>query len=291
MKSILNSHGFLAMVLAGVFISCQESKWEPLFDADMTQWDTYLSYKHQYGYQGAVPLDEDSVEIPPVGLNPEGYGVFQMVEQDGEPVLQVSGEYYGCAISKVAYDNYHFRIQVKWGDKQWPPREHLLKDAGILYHSIGEPGVEYWRSWMLSQEFQIMEGHMGDYWSQATSAIDIRAYIPEGVMSPVADVSQPFLPMGQGQESGGYCMRSANHEVAGEWTTLDLICFEDKSVHIVNGQIVMVLRHSRYEKDGQMTPLIRGKIQLQSEAAEVYYKGAEIRPLEAMPPAYAALFD
>ena len=72
-------------------------------------------------------------------------------------------------------------------------RKKLLKDSGILYHSIGPIGEDYWRSWMLSQEFQIMEGHMGDFWSQLNSAIDIKAFIPEGeMMNSVADESQPF---------------------------------------------------------------------------------------------------
>ena len=88
---------------------------------------------------------------------------------------------------------------------------------------------------MLSQEFQVMEGHFGDFWSQANSAIDIRAFLPEYIMNPVADISQPFLPMGDGEDIPGYCMRSANYEKPdGEWNTLELICFENKSIHIVN---------------------------------------------------------
>src|SRR5690606_25631062 len=119
-------------------------------------------------------------------------------------------------------------------NEKFEPRMHKLKDSGILYHSVGESGVDYWRSWMLSQEFQIMEGHMGDYWNIANSAIDIRAYLPEGKMNSIADERQPFLPFGSTNPEG-FCMRSANHESKpGEWTTLELICFEDKSLHIVN---------------------------------------------------------
>ncbi len=42
---------------------------------------------------------------------------------------------------------------------------------------------------MLSQELQIMEGHMGDYWCQVTSAMDIRAYTPEYIMKPIASAT------------------------------------------------------------------------------------------------------
>jgi len=133
----------------------------------------------------------------------------------------------------------------------------------------------------------LLEGHMGDYWSIANSAIDIRAYIPEYTMNPVADVSQAFLPMGTGEEIPGFCLRSASYEnPKGNWNTLELVCFEDKSIHIVNGQVVMVLRNSRYVENGTPLPLTSGKIQLQSEAAEVYFKNIEIRQLETPPKEY-----
>jgi len=169
-----------------------------------------------------------------------------------------------------------------------------MKDSGILYHSIGALGAEHWRSWMLSQEFQIMEGHTGDFWKQASSAIDIRAYNNEFVMTPMAHETQPFRPIGTNQEEGYdfYCLRSNNYENPhGEWNTLDLICHKGKSLHIVNGEVVMILQNSRYYNEaGEAIPLIKGKIQLQSEAAEVFYKDIKIRPLEELSEEHAALF-
>ena len=53
--------------------------------------------------------------------------------------------------------------------------------------------------------------------------------------------------------------------------------------HIVNGVLVMVLQNSRYNKNGNPIELTSGKIQLQSEAAEVFYKNIEIRSIEAIP--------
>ena len=215
-----------------------------------------------------------------------------MIRENGDDVLKVSGEIYGCVVTKNEYDNYHLRLKIKWGDRKWEPRLDLLKDSGILYHSIGPMGAEHWRSWMLSQEFQVMEGHMGDYWSQATSAIDIRAYQPEYIMNPVADENQPFIPMGSGEDIAGFCLRSDNMEKpSGEWNTLELICFNGNSLHIVNGKVVMVLRESRYLKEGKSIPLKKGRIQLQSEAAELYFKEIQIRNLSELPAEYEHLFS
>jgi hypothetical protein len=192
--------------------------------------------------------------------------------------------------TKQDFENYHLKLKVKWGAKKYDPRRNLLKDSGVLYHSIGESGVDYWRAWMLSQEFQIMEGHMGDYWNIGTSAIDIRSFLPEGEMNSVADAKQPFLGFGKGN-SQGFCLRSENRETANNgWTTIELITFNGKSLHIVNGHVVMVLKNSHYVKDGQQIPLIKGKIQIQSEAAEAFYKDIKIKQLDAMPKAYDAYY-
>lgn len=284
----------LGIVLLALF-SCkeQESGWTSLLDKDLSHWDTYLSYRFQDGYNGTVPTDENGDSIPPIGLNKDEYGVFTVTDKGSEPVLKVSGEIYGCVVTKQEFENYHLQLKVKWGDKKYPPRKKLLKDSGIMYHSVDDFGNDYWRSWMLSQEFQVMEGHMGDFWSQQSSSIEIKAYLPEGtMMNPVADESQPFIPLGSGSEFGGFCLRSCNFEnQPGDWNTLELICYEGKSLHIVNGHVVMILQNSRYRKNGEIVPLKRGKIQLQSEAAEVYYKDIKIRNIESLPPAYSRFFD
>lgn len=272
--------------------SAQQSDWQPLLDQQLSHWDRYLSFRHQQGYDGTPPKDANGQLIAPIGLNPPNDNVFQVVPGPDGPELRISGEIYGALTSKQSYQNYHLRLQFRWGERKWPPRQQLLKDSGILYHAIGAHGQEYFRSWMLSQEFQIMQGHLGDYWSQASSAIDVRAYPSESLKSAAADASQPFISVGQGADWPGYVMRSVNRErPAGQWNSLELICVDGQSLHIVNGEVVMVLRNSRYIDDqGQVQPLIAGKIQLQSEAAEVFFRQIEIRPLNALPAAYQALF-
>jgi hypothetical protein len=268
----------------------KEDKWTPLLDKDLSQWENYLSYRFKDGYNGKIPKDSLGNDIQPIGYNKDSSGVFSVLQEPGGLVLRISGEVYGCLFTRQSYENYHLRLQVKWGKDKYEPRINKLKDSGILYHSIGEAGAEYWRSWMLSQEFQVMEGHMGDFWCQANSAIDIRSFPSESVMNRVADEKQPFGTFKKGTDF--YCMRSGNYESpAGEWTTLELICYEGKSLHIVNGHVVMVLKDSRYTlPDQKEVPLTRGRIQLQSEAAEVFYRNIQIKPLSEMPKAYEKLF-
>lgn len=287
MKPLLYS--LLLIFLTTSFV--EKNEWTALLDKDLSQWEIYLSYKHSTDYNGSLPKDEAGNLIEPIGYNKNTNDIFTIIEEDGEPVLKVDGEIYGCIFTKKEFENYHLKLKVKWGEKKYVPRMEKLKDSGILYHSIGESGMDYWRSWMLSQEFQIMEGHMGDYWNIANSAIDIRAYPSEGVMSSIASPNRPFRPFGSGTNGDGFCMRSENHESPeGEWTTLELICYGDKSLHIVNGHVVMVLQNSRYNDNGTSVSLTKGKIQLQSEAAEVYFKDIQIKSIPSMPEEYKGLF-
>lgn len=282
----------VAMLLCVLILPAMKKadEWTILLDKDLSQWETYLSYRHKNGYNGKIPKDASGNDIQPIGYNKDDTKVFSVLNEPGGPVLRVSGEIYGCLISREIYKNYHLKLLVKWGKDKYEPRKDKLRDSGILYHSIGKAGAEYFRSWMLSQEFQIMEGHMGDFWCQANSAIDIRSYPSEGVMNRVADEKQPFGVFKSGSDY--FCLRSVDYEKpAGAWNTLELICVDGKSLHIVNGHVVMVLKNSRYiESDGKEVPMTSGKIQLQSEAAEVFYKDIRIRPLSGMPKEYEKLF-
>ena len=296
MKLKLRLSGLLfvtSLVTAFVALPLAASPQLSLLDPTLSQWETYLSYRHQEQYNGSQPTDAAGKPLAPLGLFPglDPHGVFTLQQQGGETVLRVSGEIYGALTSKQTFRNYHLTLQYRWGEKKWPPRLQKLKDSGILYHANGPHGQEYFRSWMLSQEFQIMQGHTGDYWQQANSAIDIRAFQPEGEMNAVADTIQPFLATGRASGGPGFVMRQRNAEKPdNQWNTVELICFEGQSLHIVNGQVVMVLKNSRYQQDGRDMPMWEGKIQLQSEAAEVFYKKIRLQPLDQLPAQYAGYF-
>jgi hypothetical protein len=260
--------------------------FQPLLDKQLSRWDVYLSYP------GTVMADVVAKKAPPdlkpVGLNPPRQNVFTMIEQDGKPVLRISGEIYGCLATKQEFSNYQFRAKVKWGEKKWPPRLTELKDSGILYHSRGPFGVDYWKSWALSQEFQVIEHGLGEYWTQASSAFDIRvdpkapgAEAPR--WNPHAAWMTFFAP-------NNHALAGSDQDRPGQWNSLELVCYADDCLHIVNGKVVMALAHARYKDGGKFVPMTGGKLQIQSEAAEVFYKDLEIRQIPSMPAGYAVYF-
>jgi hypothetical protein len=212
-----------------------------------------------------------------------------MIEQDGKPVLRISGEIYGCAVTRAEYSNYHLRLETRWGDQKWEPRLEEPKDSGILYHSRGPFGVDYWKSWALSHEFQVIEHGMGEYWTQATSAIDIRALPKQG--TDAAPRWNPQAPWMEFVSPNNHALAGSDQDRPGEWNRLELVCFQDDCVHVVNGRVVMALANARYREGDRWVPMTGGKLQIQSEAAEVFYRNIEIRTLQALPPEYRPLFD
>lgn len=288
MKKVLLVICCIAYLCIGTsFLSPPE--WTPLLDKNLSKWETYQSFYHKLGYNGQPPKDDNGNLLKPIGYNVNKNKVFSVVIENGEPVLKITGEIYGCIFTKQDFKNYHLKLKFKWGTKKWVPRLDEYKDSGLLYHSQGKCGVEYFRTWMLSQEFQVVENSTGDYWSQSTSQADAKA---------VKDSSYKFnengkwTPLGGATGNGGFCEAGTKMDKRiGEWNEIELITYGDKSLHIVNGKVVMALKNSRY-KDGEVIkPLTQGKLQLQSEAAEVYYKDIKIKPISGIPAKYAAYFN
>jgi hypothetical protein len=293
LRPLLPLLSLLVIILVSSFF-LKQKRWVALLDKDLSKWEIYQSYRHELGYKGELPLNDAGDTIVPIGYHKNVNQVFSVIEENGETVLKITGEIYGCVFTKEIFENYHLKLQVRWGNKKWLPRLDEDMDSGILYHSQGDCGVDYWRSWMLAQEFQIIEKSMGDYWNIASSQMDIKAVpsVGENTQTFRFNPSAKLSSFGSGTENGNFCQSAPHTERAkGQWNTLELICFEDKSVHIVNGVVVMALSHSRYKEGSITKPLTKGKIQLQSEAAEVFFKDIKIRQIDEIPNAYKSYFE
>ena len=256
--------------------------WTPLFNGhDLSGWDTFLGKPHATTDMPGLARRPDGTYDDVVGLNRDPRGVFSVVDVDGAPAIRISGETYGALITQSEYDNYHLRFQFRWGTQRWPPRPDAPRDTGCCYHSVGPLGASY-GFWMRSFEFQIQENDVGDFYSLAGVIVDVTA-IPTDPANPKSDLRyQPSAARVVG--STRRVIKAATVErPLGEWNTLDLYCLGQTSAHVVNGRTMVVLSGLRQKSGDGEIPLTRGKLQFQSEAAEVFYRAIAIRPIREMP--------
>src|SRR5262249_54251034 len=117
--------GALALVLPEPFPRAgDDDKVVHLFNGkDLTNFYTYL---------GAPAKGQKRY-----GKNNDPEKVFTV--QDG--VIHVSGKVFGCFVTEKEYENYHLKVEFKWGENTWPPRQGKARDSGILLHCVGEDGA------------------------------------------------------------------------------------------------------------------------------------------------------
>lgn len=251
-------------------------RWKTLFNGkDLKGWDTYLGPR----YDSAL----EKFDGEPIGLNHDPDKVFSVVKEDGKGALRVSGQHFGGMSTKEEFENYHLQLEFKWGKLQWNPRKHDKRDNGVLYHAVG-PHAKGWFFWMRSEELQVQEGDCGDYWGVAGAGVTTRA-VKRNENEFVYDPSGEMMPFGGVKDKmNDRVIKGRDGEKPyGQWNTIDLYCHGDTSVHVINGVVTMVLYNLRQLDGEQETPLTKGKIQIQSEGAEIFYRNIRIQPIENIP--------
>jgi len=211
-------------------------------------------------------------------------GVYSV--RDG--TIRVSGQGLGYVATERAYADYHLIVEYKWGDRV--DGSGYVRNAGVLLHGTGPDGSHRGGVWMASLECQLAQGCEGDL-------IVIRGQNENGQTIPVditcetttaADGKTRWQPGGQKVRYSGKQFWWSQHEpffrekldtrgkddVAsplGEWTRVECICQGDRVTVKINGVTV---------NEALNVWPAAGKILLQNEANEIYYRRFELHPLK-----------
>lgn len=228
------------------------------------------------------------------GHNLEGWYTFLKVRgRDIDPkgvftvndgMIRISGEEWGCITTLAEYENFKLVTEFKWGELSFEPRLDNARDCGILLHSQGEDGGSG-GTWMHSIECQIIEGGTGDFivvgdgsdLFQITSTVASKkqgnSFVFQQDGHPETINQGRINWFGRDPEwKDVFGFRGGNdiEKAVGEWNTLVCIC-EDRQISIfLNGILV---NKATNVKPG------KGRIQIQSESAEVYFRKVELTPL------------
>jgi hypothetical protein len=175
------------------------------------------------------------------GRDNDPEGIFKV--EDG--MIHILGEEFGYLCTNDQYDNFHLTVEFKWGEKKFPPREYSKRDSGILYRF---PMEQEDKVWPHSIECQIQESDCGDFWLVDGTSIVVNGIVQTTYSQKIMDTENP----------------------TGEWNTIEVIADGGKCTHLVNGVLV---------NEGTEASVMKGKILLQSEGAEIFYRKVELRPL------------
>ena len=250
------------------------SGWTPLFNGtNLNGWYIVLRNSRSDDPNHLVNVENGSIHMykdaPPGSAQPAGY-----------------------IVTDKEYSNYHLRLEYKWGEKHFQPRLNTRRDAGIMYHVVGKDGV-----WPRCIECQIQENDVGDIFTvntRLTTSVDpATTNLVSVVITNAAGTVQTnrvVRPEFMESEKGGISfvqgvaegirrvIRNPMNEHEG-WNTVEVIVHRDEATYIVNGKVNNRASRIQQKVDGQWIPLTNGRIALQLEFAEVFYRNVEIKEL------------
>ncbi|MEP7373163.1 MAG: DUF1080 domain-containing protein [Chitinophagaceae bacterium] len=166
-------------------------------------------------------------------------------------LLHISGKEFGYISTEKTFKDFHLVVEFKWGEKKFPPRDAdtTKRDNGICFYM---PLNEKDFVWPKSIECQVQEGDVGDIWliDSTTIIVDGKQSKPDN-FTRVAKKKDAEFPHG-------------------EWNLVEIRSEKGNITYKVNGIVV---------NEGQAPSLSEGKILIQSEGAEIYYRKIEITEL------------
>ena len=215
--------------------------------------------------------------LPSTGKNSDPKKVFKV--QDGMVHIldiPVTGENqeFGYLSTDREFAHCRIRAEFKWGVKRFPPRQDDKRDSGLLYYFTGPDKV-----WPRALELQIQETDVGDLWilegTRITTKIETEGY-------PMYVLSGPLRT-----QSRGNIIKFGDFEDRNGWNTVEVVLDGDRITQLVNGRAVMRAWDIKQTSPGDPStyiPLTSGRVMLQAEGAEIWFRNVRMKPLEAPKP-------
>jgi hypothetical protein len=214
------------------------------------------------------------------GKNNDPKKVFTVTEG----MIRISGEEWGCITTNEEFENYRIVAEFKWGDKTYEPRLANARDCGLLLHSQGEDGSSQ-GIWINSIECQIIEGGTGDIIvvGDGTDNFSVTCTVasekqgnsfifkPGGINETINSGRINWLKRDpEWKDILGFRGKQDVEKSVGEWNTLECVADGDQLSFFLNGILVNEATKVKPQK---------GRIQIQSEAAEIFFRRVELTHL------------
>jgi hypothetical protein len=202
-------------------------------------------------------------------------------------MIRISGEEWGCITTLAEYENFNLVTEFKWGELTFEPRLDNARDCGVLLHSQGEDGSSS-GTWIHSIECQIIEGGTGDFivvgdgsdQFQITSTVALEkqgnsfVFQPEGHPETINRGRINWFGRDpEWKDMLGFRGGNDIEKAVGEWNTLECIAEDGQLTIFLNGILINKATNVKPNK---------GRIQIQSESAEIFFRKIELTPLSTI---------
>jgi hypothetical protein len=178
----------------------------------------------------------------------------------------------GYLATNKEFSNVRIHVEYKWGVKR---ASEGKRNSGLLYLAVGPDAI-----YPTSLECQIEETDVGDVWIVNGASVTAFYITPS---MPVYDddmITGTKVQSLAGQSSR--VLKSGDFENRDGWNSIDVILQGDRATHIVNGRIVNNVRDIQQpdpSHPSQMIPLTSGKILLEAEGSEIWFRDIRVKPL------------
>jgi hypothetical protein len=194
----------------------------------------------------------------------------------------------GYLATMQEFENVRIRVEYKWGVKTFAPRTISKRDNGVLYGLVGEEKV-----WPRCVECQIEEGDVGDFFlvdgvrgvqSPHGAGLFGQGLSPvHGWPAPGTDSARAAYgrnPPPPEEPTTGRKIKDGNFEKLDDWNVVEILWQGDRATHIVNGRSVNTvtqLQQPDPANPGKYIPLTRGKIAIEIEYSEIWFRRIEVK--------------
>ncbi len=245
--------------------------------------------------ESLVPFDHPLSEHFYTWLVDSKYEDPRQVFQLQSGVLGISGDGLGYLATRREFENYHLSLEFLWGNRNWTWGDRLGKarDSGVFLHATGPDGNSHDGNgaFMAAIECNVFQGAVGDFLLIRGDDSTGQLIAPELDVEVTGEMDAEGWPTYQ---PGGKVKRLSrwgrvNHRyksaqwkdqidfrvngdpcIHGAWNRLECRCVDRQILIFVNGFLV--------NKAVNVWPS-HGKILLQCEGSEIFYRNMSIRCL------------
>lgn len=243
-----------------------ENEFEPLFNGEnFDDWELLLRNGTEQEAKQVYTIDEDGTlhffrDLPEgSGNGPERRNAF-----------------HGVMATKKSYSKYHLKFEYKWGEKLVNNYDQYQYDAGVFYHILELKVFPVGLQYQVRYNHHENKNHSGDF---IASGVKMQWYSKDGKTFEHPSKEGEPQPVRRGQH---FAYPTSNFNgLNDEWNSCEIIVMDnDYAIHKLNGKLVNMATNLEPSE---------GRIALEAETGEIFWRNIQIKEFENTIPADAFL--